>query len=66
MAKFLHRDALQQMLLRETDKDFELTFAFDEVVLANALEEKKSTIRRRSVRNEMRGPGRNLIAASDF
>jgi hypothetical protein len=29
------------MLLRETDKDFELTFGFDEVVLANALEEKK-------------------------
>jgi hypothetical protein len=35
-----HRDAFQQILPRET-KDFELTFAFDEVVLPNALEEKK-------------------------
>ena len=43
------------MLLRETDMDLELTFAFDEVVLANALDEKKSTIRRLSVRNEMFG-----------
>jgi hypothetical protein len=47
-------------------QDFELTFAFDEVVFPNALEEKKSTIRRRTVRNEMRGPWRDLIAASDF
>ena len=60
------RDAFQQMLLRETDMDLELTFAFDEVVLANALDEKKSTIRRLSVRNEMFGVWGNFIAASDF
>ena len=54
------------MLLRETDMDLELTFAFDEVVLANALDEKKSTIRRLSVRNEMFGVWGNFIAAPDF
>ena len=54
------------MLLRETDMDLELTFAFDEVVLANPLDEKKSTIRRLSVRNEMFGVWGNFIAASDF
>jgi hypothetical protein len=42
--------------------DLELTFAFDEVVLANALDEKKSTIRRLSVRNEMFGVWGNFIA----
>jgi len=29
------------LLSREADKDFELAFAFDEIVLANALEEKE-------------------------
>jgi len=60
------RDAVQMMLPHETDMDLELTFAFDEVVLANALDEKKSTIRRLSVRNEVFGVWGNFIAASDF
>jgi hypothetical protein len=44
----------------------ELTVAFEKIVLANTLEEKELTIRRPSVRDEMRGSRYNLIAAADL
>ena len=44
----------------------ELTVVFEKIVLANTLEEKELTIRRPSVRDEMRGSRRNLIAAADL
>src|ERR1035437_1803799 len=41
-------------------------FAFDEIVLSDALEEKERAIRRPFVRNEMCSAGGNLVAVSDF
>ena len=52
------------MLLRETDMGLELTFAFDEVVLANALNKQKHAVRFRAVRDEMRSSRCYLIASS--